>query len=81
MGIWNAIFGNGDDDDNEKENERSYVASNCKEGVDPRSDNSIGWGDSNRDHSEEEHHNSWGDGWNFWSDSNQPEDIQIKKRD
>lgn len=79
MGIWNAIFGNGDDD--EKEDERSWVGSQCKEGVDPKSHPLFGWGDKDRDFSDDEHHSSWGDGWSFWGDSNQPEDIKLKDRD
>lgn len=79
MGIWNSLFGNNDDSDDDYQNERSWVSSQSKEGVDPRSAPSIGWGEENRDYSKDEHHSSWGDGWNFWGDSNQPEDIKPKK--
>ena len=81
MGIWNALFGNNEDSDDEDQNERSWVGSQCKEGVDHRSHSLFGWGDENRDHDEDEHHSSWGDGWKFWGDSNQSEDIKVKKRD
>lgn len=75
--VFGWLFGNNSEDD-EDENERSWVASHSKEGTDPRSEPRIGWGDSNRDYSEDEHHESWGDGWNFWGDTNQSEDINLK---
>lgn len=80
MGIWNSLFGGNDDAEDEDQNERSWQVTNCKEGVDPRSAPSIGYGDCNRDYSDEGHHQSWGDAWKHRVDTNQPEDIDLGRR-
>ncbi|PSB16043.1 hypothetical protein C7B65_22725 [Phormidesmis priestleyi ULC007] len=64
MGIFNFLFGGGDDSDSfakddTGEDARDYIAKNCKEGVDPRS-NISDWGNFDEDHNQSSHDRSDG---------------------
>ena len=55
MSIWSFLFGM----DDTGEEARDYIAKNCKEGVDPRSN--IGdYGDFNEDHNQSDHNHANG---------------------
>lgn len=55
---------------------RSEVATNCKEGVMPET-SLDDWGDYDKDHTDKDHHDSFGDVKTFYIDHHQPEDITF----